>query len=93
MALTLTVKTLWFPDAANIHIRECKVGISENNQPVINALDVNGLYVSNVFDTQPIPLLLRVSGAKSGNVKVANASKKSFKYVLDKGVSKDVFVE
>ncbi len=80
-------------DAANISIRDCKVEIPENNQPVINALDVNGLYVSNVFDTQPIPLLLRVSGAKSSHIKMANLSKKSFKYILDKDVPKGVFVE
>jgi hypothetical protein len=80
-------------DAANIQIRDCKIVTPKNKQAIINALDVNGLYVSNIFDTQPIPLLFRVSGAKSGNIKVANAAKKSFNYVLDKGVSKGVLVE
>jgi Glycosyl hydrolases family 28 len=80
-------------DAANIQIRDCKVEIPENKQPVINLLDVNGLYVSNIFYSEPIPLLFHVSGTKSGRIKVANESKKSFKYILDKGVSKDVFIE
>jgi hypothetical protein len=80
-------------DAANVQIRDCKIEIPNNKQPVLNVVDVNGLYVSNVFDTQPIPLFFHVSGTKSGRIKVANASKKSFKYILDKGVSKDVFLE
>lgn len=80
-------------DAANIQIRDCKVAIPENKQPVLNVIDVNGLYVSNIFDTKPIPLLFHVSGTKSGRIKVANESKKSLKYSLDKGVSKDVFIE
>jgi Glycosyl hydrolases family 28 len=80
-------------DAANIQIRDCKVEIPDNRQPILNVVDVNGLYVSNVFDTQPIPLLFHVSGTKSSRIKVANESKKTFKYTLDKGASKDVFVE
>jgi Glycosyl hydrolases family 28 len=80
-------------DAANIQIRDCKVVIPENKQPVLNIIDVNSLYVFNVFDTKPIPLLFHVSGTKSGRIKVANESKKTFKYSLDKGVSNDVFIE
>jgi hypothetical protein len=80
-------------DASNISIVNAKVAVPANNQPIINAIDTNGLYVSNVFDTKPIPLLLQVSGSKSGNFKVADQPKKAIKYILEKGITKDVFVD
>jgi polygalacturonase len=80
-------------DASNISIINAKVETPANNQPIINAIDVNGLYVSNVFDTKPIPLLFQVSGSKSANIKAEGQSKKKLKYVLGQGATKNVFVD
>jgi polygalacturonase len=80
-------------DAENIAISDCKIKVPSKKLAAIKLVDVNGMTISNMFDpAMDIPLLIDATGNKTNRIRLINQLSGSRKYILDKTLTKRIFI-